>query len=84
MTFEVWPIFTRVFTARLGAVGDVEARREDVGVLLDQQRDRSVFGSLLEIVNGTTAPFSAMSGEVIDDVLALGGRRAAHAPSPRR
>jgi hypothetical protein len=47
---------------RLGPGGNIEYRGEDVGILLDQDRDRLGLGYGTVDAIGTTAPFSAMSG----------------------
>src|ERR1700694_593639 len=65
MTFEVWPIFTRVFTHGSVPPGMLKFAARMLGFLSTSSAIDSVFGTLLAMVNGTTAPFSAISGEVM-------------------
>src|SRR4029078_3352490 len=65
MTLDVWPIFTRVFTHGSVPSGMLKLAARMLGFFSTSSAIDSVFGSLLWIVKGTTAPFSAMSGEVI-------------------
>src|SRR4051812_3722046 len=63
---------------RLGALRDLEIRREDVGILLDQDRDRLGVGHLARDRERDHGSVLRDVGRGDRDVLALGGARAAH------
>src|SRR5258705_7050093 len=65
MTLDVCPIFTRVLTHGSVPLGMLKLAARMLGFFSTISAIDSVFGILLAMVKGTTAPFSAMSGEVM-------------------